>query len=172
MPRFPKIRTPEHTRRPLLTPGEFDRLLACCLSRKPTGEPLTKKWRATARLPAAAGFTGAREQEPLRLRWSHVDFKARRVFIGADEDFTATAMTIGTGGTSKNRGSRSMDFNAQLESLLREMHARRAPDSSWLFPSPQRGEKDIPAKTLRESFELVRAAAKLPRAGFHHLRMR
>ena len=52
-----------------------------------------------------------------------------------------------------------MDFNPQLERLLLEMHARRAPDSAWLFPSAQRGQRDIPAKTLRESFKIVRVAA-------------
>jgi site-specific recombinase XerD len=61
-------------------------------------------------------------------------------------------------------------FNGQLESLLRELHARRAPGSSCLFPSPQRGERDVPAKTLRESFKLVRARAGLPSAGFQDLR--
>jgi len=60
-----------------------------------------------------------------------------------------SAMTIGTGGISKNRGSRCVDFNPQLESLLQEMHMRRAPDSSYLFPSPQRGDRDVPARTLR-----------------------
>src|SRR5207248_9474043 len=109
-------------------------------------------------------------EEVLRLRWFHVDFERRRIFIGADEGFTATAMTIGSGGTSKNHGSRIVDFNPQLEGLLKEMHKRRAPDSDWLFPSPQRGEKDIHAKTLRESLNLVRVKAKLPHVGFHDLR--
>src|SRR5204863_10019246 len=63
-----------------------------------------------------------------------------------------------------------VDFNPQLESLLREMYQRRAPDSRWLFPSPQRGERDIHAKTLRESFKLVRQKAELPNVGFHDLR--
>jgi integrase len=79
-------------------------------------------------------------------------------------------MTIGSGGTSKNQGSRIVDFNPQLEALLREMENRRAPDSVWLFPSPQRGEKDIHAKTFRESLRLVRTKAGLPNIGFHDLR--
>jgi integrase len=54
--------------------------------------------------------------------------------------------------------------------LLQEMQSRRAPDSSWLFPSPQRGQKDIPARSLRESLRLVRAHADLPEVGFHDLR--
>src|SRR4029077_9887430 len=110
--------------------------------------PLTKNGQQLHDFLRLLAFTGAREQEALRLRWSHVDFKRRRIFIGADENFTAVAMTIGSGGTSKNRASRIVDFNPQLQELLREMHSRRAPDSNWLFPSPQRGEKDIHAKTL------------------------
>ena len=44
-----------------------------------------------------------------------------------------------------------------LESLLREMREGRQPDSSFLFPSAQRGS-DIHARSLRESFRLVRRA--------------
>ena len=50
------------------------------------------------------------------------------------------------------------------------MRSRRAPDSKWLFPSPQRGDKDVPAKSFRESLELARTAAKLPSVGFHDMR--
>jgi integrase len=50
------------------------------------------------------------------------------------------------------------------------MYARRAPDSHWIFPSPQRGDRDIHARTLRESLRLVREAAGLPNIGFHDFR--
>jgi integrase len=50
-----------------------------------------------------------------------------------------------------------VDFNAELETHLKAMHARRAPDSQWLFPSPQRGDQDARAKTFRESLLLTRA---------------
>ena len=50
------------------------------------------------------------------------------------------------------------------------MHKRRAPDSQWIFPSPQRGEKDIPARSFRESLNLTRTAAGLPKFGFHDCR--
>jgi integrase len=93
-----------------------------------------------------------------------------RIFIGANENFIATAMTIGRGGRSKSRSLRIIDFNPQLEALLRERCGRRAPDSDWIFPSPQRGEKDIHAKTFRESLKLTRKKAGLPTIGFHDLR--
>jgi integrase len=170
LPRFPRVKVPPPPRRPLLTPAQFEMLLKYCFTKKDSGEPLTKNGDQLNYFLRLLAFTGAREQEALRLLWSHVDFEHRRLFVGADEDFTATAMTVGSGGTSKNRGSRIVDFNPQLEALLKEMHNRRAPDSVWLFPSPQRGEKDIHAKTLRESLKLVRVEAKLPHVGFHDLR--
>ena len=170
LPRFPRVKVPPPPRRPLITPEEFKNLLTCCFATKAGDEPLTKNGQQLNDFLRLLAFTGAREQEALRLRWSHVDFERRRIFIGADETFTATAMTIGSGGTSKNRASRIVDFNPQLQELLREMHSRCAPDSDWLFPSPQRGEKDIHAKTLRESFNLVRTKAELPNVGFHDLR--
>jgi integrase len=170
LPRFPRVKVPPPPRRPLITPEEFENLLMCCLAKKADGEPLTKNGQQLNDFLRLLAFTGAREQEALRLRWTHVDFEHRRIFIGADENFVASATTIGSGGTSKNRASRIVDFNSQLESLLRKMHHRRAPDSQWLFPSPQRGERDIHAKTLRESFKLVRRKAGLPNVGFHDLR--
>ena len=102
-------------------------------------------------------FAGAREQEALRVRWAHVDFEGKLVTIGADGD-------------TKNREARHVDLNAQLESHLREMFTRRAPDSQWLFPSPQRGERDEPARTFRESLRLARQAAGLESFGFHDCR--
>ena len=170
LPRFPRVKVPPPPRRPLLTPEQFEKLLRLCFATKDNSEPLTKNGQQLHDFLRLLAFSGAREQEALRLRWSHVDFARHRIFIGADEDFTATAMTIGSCGTSKSHSSRVVDFNPQLEELLREMHGRRAPDSDWLFPSPQRGEKDIHAKTFRESLKLVRDKAGLPNLGFHDLR--
>ena len=87
---------------------------------------------------------GAREQETIKLRWVGVDFEHKLLTIGADAD-------------TKNREARRVDFNAELETHLKAMHARRAPDSQWLFPSPQRGDQDDRAKTFRESLLLTRA---------------
>lgn len=89
---------------------------------------------------------GAREQETIKLRWEDVDFEHKLLTIGADAD-------------TKNREARRVDFNAELENHLQAMHACRAPDSQWLFPSPQRGEQDERAKTFRESLLLTRAVA-------------
>ena len=102
-------------------------------------------------------FTGAREQESLRVAWADIDFENTQVTIGAD-------------GLTKNHEARRVDFNADLSKLLHDMQSRRAPDSQWLFPSPQRGQKDIPAKTFRESLHLSSAAAGVSRIGFHDCR--
>jgi integrase len=86
---------------------------------------------------------GAREQETIKLRWADVDFEHKLLTIGADAD-------------TKNREARRVDFNIELETHLKAMDARRAPDSKWLFPSPQRGETDEHAQTYRESLLLTR----------------
>ncbi|MBM3850081.1 MAG: site-specific integrase [Verrucomicrobia bacterium] len=102
-------------------------------------------------------LTGAREKEALRVRWADVDFDNRQVTIGAD-------------GLAKNHEHRVVDFDSALEALLRELADRRDPDSQWLFPSPQRGEKDTPAKTFRESLRLACDHAGVARVGFHDAR--
>jgi integrase len=124
---------------------------------------LTASFEATKNAPQFCDYfrlllcTGAREQESLRIRWADIDWKNRLVTIGAD-------------GLSKNHESRTIDFNPDLEVLLKEMESRRVPGSQWLFPSPQRGEKDIPSKTFRESLKLACAQAGMPRIGFHDAR--
>jgi integrase len=83
-------------------------------------------------------LSGAREKEALRIRWSDVDFENRQV-------------TIGTDGLAKNARHRGVNFSHELETLLREMREGRQPDSTFLFPSAQRGSKDVHARSLRES---------------------
>ena len=170
LPRFPKVKVPPPPRRSLITPAKFSALLAACVATREDGVVVTKNGEQLRDFLRFLAFCGCREQEGLRVRWAHVDFENRRLFIGAGENFEASAMTVGHGGTSKNSGSRIVDFNEQLEALLIEMKGRRAPDSSWLFPSPQRGERDISARSLRDSLRMAREYAKLPEVGFHDMR--
>lgn len=102
-------------------------------------------------------FCGARMTETLGLKWADVDWVNRQLTIGAD-------------GMSKNHKARVVDFNPQLEELLKDMNARRAPDSQWLFPSPQRGDQDRAAKDFRATLMLARKEAGLERFGFHDCR--
>ena len=117
----------------------------------------SKNGRELAEYIFLLAYSGARMAEALRLKWSDVDWKQKQLTIGSD-------------GLSKNHRSRVVDFNAELEKHLKVMKERRAPDTEWLFPSPQRGNIDRPAKTLRETLLLARKAAKLPEFGFHDCR--
>ena len=150
----------------LYSPSEIEKLCAAAIAplyldgRLATdgerGIPL-KNGRQFADYIRFLQYSGAREQEALRIRWSDVSLERGHVIIGAEGD-------------SKNREARAVDLNPELERLLKDMETRRAPDSVWLFPSPQRGEVDGRAKTFRESLLLTREAAGLPEFGFHDLR--
>ena len=94
-----------------------------------------------------AVMTGMRRGEVLNLKWSDVNWERKQLTIGSD-------------GETKNRTARRVDFNPPLEAHLEAMRTRRAPDSDWIFPSPQRGDRDI----------RVREAAELPAFGFHDCR--
>jgi integrase len=137
-------------RRGLVTVEQIDNLCAKALETSKNGPQLVDYLRLLQ-------YSGAREKEALRLRWADVDLDRKQLVVGAD-------------GLAKNHEARTVDFNPSLESHLRDMHARRAPDCQWLFPSPQRGEADKPSKTLRESMKLARVAAGMKEFGFHDLR--
>jgi integrase len=150
----------------LYSPDEIDQLCNAALAPRYIEGRLAKDNEKGAPLKNAVQFcdyirflqySGAREQEALSIRWQDVDLEHGHVMIGAEGD-------------SKNREARAVDLNPQLRSLLMNMVTRRAPDSVWLFPSPQRGERNEHARTFRESLLLAREAAGLPDFGFHDLR--
>jgi integrase len=91
---------------------------------------------------------GSRRDETLRLKWTDVDWANGQLTVGSD-------------GLSKNGEARKVDFNPKLKSLLKDMFARRAQDTDWIFPSPQRGDKDRSSKTFRETLSAAREKAKL-----------
>jgi integrase len=137
------------TKRELVSSADLEAFCAAALKASENGQELVDYIRLMA-------YSGARRNETLRLKWSDVDFDKGQLTIGSD-------------GLTKNHEMRVVDFNASLETHLRSMHQRRAPDSSYLFPSPQRGDRDIPAKTLRDSLELARDASRIP-LQFHDCR--
>jgi integrase len=92
-------------------------------------------------------YTGAREAEALRVKWSDVDFQNRRVCIGSD-------------GLSKNGKSRCVDFSEALRAHLESWHRPEIP--GYLFPSTTRA--------MRSELERARQKAGLPSVGFHDLR--
>ena len=150
-PRLKKLKEREPAKRALLTAGDIERLLRACTPK------VTKNAQELRFYIRFLVLTGCREQEALKVRWQEVDLWNQQVTIGADGD-------------TKTGRHRAVNLTLELKELLHEMSATRAPDSSFLFPSPQRGDRDIPAHSLRESFKMVRAKAKLPWVGFHDFR--
>ncbi|MBI5383165.1 MAG: site-specific integrase [Verrucomicrobia bacterium] len=144
-------------KRRLMTPAEVDRLCAAALKSNDNGQLKFKNGQEFADYVRFLQYSGARRNEALRIRWADVDFERRLLTIGAD-------------GQTKNRQHRVVDLNPKLEAHLRSMAARRAPDSQWVFPSPQRGDRDMPGKSFVETMRLVRDEARLTGLGFHDLR--
>jgi integrase len=101
-------------------------------------------------------FSGGRLSETMSLEWSDVDFPAKQLHFRATE--------------TKNSQHRVLDFNADLEAHLRDMHQRRQPDSRFLFPSPKRGDDDAGALAFTGTLRMVRIAAGMPGFHFHLLR--
>lgn len=151
LPRVKKLEEGKPPKRKLLTPAQIGLLLECCV------EDVTKNAKLLKFYLRFLLLTGAREQESLKTRKLDADFDIRKLTIGADGD-------------TKNSEYRELDMSAELEALLCEILAELPPDTSFLFPSPQRGTKDIHAQSLRESFYLVRTKAMLPWVGFHDFR--
>jgi len=127
----------ERKSRGLFTAADIDQICLAAMAASKNGLQFTDYLRFLA-------FSGAREQEALRIQWQHVQFDQKFVTVGAEGD-------------TKNHEARHVNFNPQLECHLRAMHERRDPFSLWLFPSPQRGDVDRPAKTFRETLLLARS---------------
>jgi len=148
-PRVKKLKEAPSPRRPLITRAQIDLLLE-----KASISKNAELMRFYIRFLVAAG---CREQEAIRIRKADVDLVREVVAIGSDGD-------------TKNQQWREVQFNASLRAVLTELLDRLPEDTQWLFPSPQRGKKDAPAKSLRESFYLIRKEAKLDWVGFHDFR--
>lgn len=148
LPQLPRLKQKPPAKRSLLTLQELQSLVdAAYQACQRNGDQL-------ADYLCFLAFSGAREKESLRIRWEDIDLIQGHVTIGADGD-------------SKNGMARKVQCTGPLLQHLKEMSLRRAPDSSWLFPSPRRGDKDIHAESFRDSLLLAREAAGLPWVGFH-----
>ena len=151
IPDVRRLKQPKPPRRPYLEDSQFNALLNAC------APEVTKNGDLMRRFLLFLALTGAREQEAARVRWQDVDLQRGIVTIGAD-------------GLSKNHEARNVNIHPELAELLAEMKAAHPPDSSYLFPSPQRGKKDLHIRNFRNSLNEVRTAAKLPHVGFHDMR--
>jgi integrase len=131
-------------KRSLVTAEEINRLCDASLEATKNGQQFSDYVRLLA-------YSGARRNEALRLKWADVDWELKQLTVGSD-------------GLAKNREVRVVDFNPSLEDQLTKMFGRRAPECQFLFPSPQRGTKDIPAKSFVDSLKLTRDATGLNQA--------
>jgi len=145
-----KWRKVDNKERNLVTAEELDRLCEAALKASKNGPQFADYLRLLQ-------YSGGRMAETMRLRWSDVKWQHKQLVIGAD-------------GESKNHEARRVDFNPSLEAHLKDMEHRRDSESQWLFPSPQRGQKDIPSRSFRESLILAREEAGLEHIGFHDCR--
>ena len=125
------------TKRPLFTSEDLKKICKAAL-----GERKGKDGRPVAVTENADQFvdyikflaySGTRRNEALAMRWKDTDFEQGQLIVGAEGD-------------TKNRSARVVDFNPKLKAHLLDMQNRKAPDTQWLFPSPQRGERDIARK--------------------------
>jgi integrase len=137
-------------KRPFFSAAEIDAVCEAAVKKSKNGREFSDYVRLMA-------YCGSRRDETLRLKWDQVNWQMQQLTIGAD-------------GLSKNYEARQVDFNGKLEAHLKDMFARRAPDSEYLFPSPQRGDKDRSTKTFKETLRAARLAAKLPNFNFHDCR--
>ncbi len=140
----------DQRKRPLVTLVELEKLLTASHSLPLSGGLLADVLRLMM-------TSGTRIAESLRLRWSDVNFSQRQITIGSD-------------GLAKNRKHRTVDFNEPLEAHLRQMESRRQPDSVWLFPSPRRGDSDVPLVNFNKALRTASQKAGLPDFGFHDCR--
>jgi integrase len=151
LPELKRLKQPKSPRRKLLTDEEFQSLLDACRT------DVTKNAATMRNFIRFLALTGAREQEAARVKWEDVDIARRQVTIGAD-------------GLSKNHEARDVNMTDEFVELLTEMQGTRAPDSAYLFPSPQRGEKDKCISNMRNALEDIRSEAGLKHVAFHHMR--
>lgn len=136
-------------KRRLVPSSEFEALYRSALEVSKNGQQFCDYFKLMC-------YCGARRDETLRVRWEDVNFELEQLTIGAD-------------GLSKNGEVRTVEFNEKLRDHLIDMESRRAPDSQWLFPSPQRGNRDERAKTFRETIQAASRASGVA-AGCHDCR--
>jgi integrase len=154
-------------KRSLFTTAELEKLCAAAFETKQDKHgktvPLTENAQQFVDYVRLMAYSGARRNEALGLRWEDVDSDNSQMFIRRQVTHRGIE-------DLKNREQRCVDFNPKLKAHLLDMKERGRDVSKWVFPSPQRGPKDIPAKSFRESLELVRGRAELPDVGFHDCR--
>ncbi len=139
-------------KRPLFTKEELEHLCRVATQKNADGTP---KYRNGELLADAIRFmrtTGARVTSALSTRWEDVNWQQRPVHLR----------------NTKYDKNVVVDFSDELEVVLKEMYARRLPDSDCMFPAASDEAGNI--GSLRGTFEKVREEAGLPNIHFHDTR--
>jgi integrase len=148
-------------KRQLITTEEFETICKKAFGKKKDDSgnvvPLTKNAPQLVDFLRFMAYSGARRNEALAMRWDDVDLENKQ-------------LTIGSAGDTKNSKPRIVDFNPKLEAHVRGMKKRMRGVSEFLFPSPQRGNKDVRSRSLQGSLMLVRERAEMPHFTFHDCR--
>ncbi len=138
----------------LFTKEEIDHFCAVAISQNADGTPRFKNGEMLRDAVRLMSLSGARLASALALCWSDMNWERRQVTFWRDTKYSKTII---------------VDFNPELEALLKDLHSRCPPDTDALFPS-NRSDGSESIASLRKSFELVREAANLPDFKFHSLR--
>jgi integrase len=138
----------------LLSKEEIDHFCTVALSKMEDGTPRFKNGEMLVDAVRFMSVSGARVSSAFALRWPDVDWERRQIHLTRETKYSKAI---------------AIDFNPELERLLKEMYARRQPDTDAVFPGI-RSDGSESVTSLRKTFELVREAAKLPRFKFHSLR--
>jgi integrase len=157
----------KQTKRQLFSTADLEKLCNAAFETKQDKHgdavPVTKNAQEFTDYVRLMAYCGARRNEALGLKWDDLEFENGELHIRRQVTRHGTE-------SSKNGEERTVDFNPKLRAHLLDMQKRARGVSKWLFPSPQRGDKDIPAKSFRESLELAKERAGLPHVGFHDMR--
>lgn len=138
-------------KRPLFTREQWEYVCQIATMKKPDGSP---KYRNGELLADAIRFMrtcGARVTSALATRWPDVDWERKQVRLR----------------NTKYDKDTVVDFSSELEAVLCELHAKRLPDSDFLFPATREAGS---IGSLRGTFEKVRLEAGLPNLHFHDTR--
>jgi integrase len=139
-------------KRPLFTKEQLDHLCRVATQKNADGTPKYLNGELLADAIRFMRTTGARVTSALSTRWSDVDWQQRQVHLR----------------NTKYDRNVVVDFSDELESVLKEMYARRLPDSDCMFPAASDEAGSI--GSLRGTFEKVREEAGLPNLHFHDTR--
>ena len=133
------------------TPADFEHLCETVARGGPDGKPFKNREQFLNFIKLMA-FSGARDKEALKLKWTDVDWKRQQLIIGSDR----------VKQKRKPTKPRFVPFNPKLEAHLKDMHSCKAPDSGWLFPSPHRIGSDEPVTDFNQTMQHVRDTAGFP----------